>query len=410
MRPRRATALAALAAAACAPVAVASLATGDGGQARAAAASRASATAFATTAGARGSVAVAGAGRRTTSVTLSGGELSGHGTAAARAGASTAAGEARAVRISVFDGLVTASALRWRAAAANGHGSSGGRITGLVVAGSRIGTLEGSARFPAGGYGTAIALESTGLTVRLTKAYKRWPAGTTVSVGLARARAPKPAARPTPTPKPKAAPAPAAPKPAAKAKRKPKPAARKAPPKAKVKPVKPHPKPKLTDSQYTFPVLSKQARPCDCFGAAREIGAHQGDDIFAPFGTPVVAVHAGRLNRVGTLPISGNRLWVKAPGGDSFFYAHLSAFSPAAVSGAWVKAGTVLGYVGNTGDAEPTPPHLHFEIHPRDGKAVDPYAFLTAWRAEKDVARGAWDADTTSRPGTLVQVRDFLAR
>ncbi len=157
-------------------------------------------------------------------------------------------------------------------------------------------------------------------------------------------------------------------------------------------------------------MLSRHARACDCFGAAREIGAHQGDDIFAPFGTPVVAVHAGRLNRVGTLPISGNRLWVKAPGGDSFFYAHLSAFSPAAVAGRWVKAGTVLGYVGNTGDAEPTPPHLHFEIHPKDGAAVDPYAFLTAWRAHRDVASGAWDVDTAQRPGTLVQVRDFLAR
>jgi murein DD-endopeptidase MepM/ murein hydrolase activator NlpD len=150
----------------------------------------------------------------------------------------------------------------------------------------------------------------------------------------------------------------------------------------------------------------------DNFGAPREIGAHQGDDIFAPFGAPVLAVADGTLEKVGTLPISGNRLWLRTTAGDTFFYAHLSAFSPAAVDGRAVKAGTVLGFIGNTGDAEPTPPHLHFEVHPGDRDAVNPYPFLTAWQQHGHVPAGAWlsryGSDTATRPGALVEVRDFI--
>jgi murein DD-endopeptidase MepM/ murein hydrolase activator NlpD len=167
----------------------------------------------------------------------------------------------------------------------------------------------------------------------------------------------------------------------------------------------------LTGNGFAFPVYSSKAAVADNFGAPREIGAHQGDDIFAPFGTPVAAVHDGTIGQVGTLPISGNRLWLHTSSGAAFFYCHLSAFAPAAVNGAHVRAGTVLGFVGNTGDAEPTPPHLHFEIHPtgtEDAGAIDPYPVLLAWQHRQDV-KGSWLTDTAERPGTLVQVRDFLA-
>ena len=90
--------------------------------------------------------------------------------------------------------------------------------------------------------------------------------------------------------------------------------------------------------------------------------AHIGADIFASFGTPIVAVADGRLYRVGTLKISGNRLWLRDKKGYRYFYAHLSDFAAAAYNGADVHAGEVIGFVGNTGDAEPTPPHLHFEV------------------------------------------------
>src|SRR4029078_1169290 len=91
-----------------------------------------------------------------------------------------------------------------------------------------------------------------------------------------------------------------------------------------------------------------------------------------------LAVADGTVHRVGTLPIAGNRLWLHTKAGDAFFSAPPSAFSPDAENGRAVKAGTVLGFIGNTGDAEPTPPHLHFEIHPNGGKAVDPNAVPVA--------------------------------
>jgi murein DD-endopeptidase MepM/ murein hydrolase activator NlpD len=157
-------------------------------------------------------------------------------------------------------------------------------------------------------------------------------------------------------------------------------------------------------TRFVFPVGGRTSIGGD-FGSFRaDIGAHQGNDLFADFGTPVVAVADGTLANVGTLPISGNRLWVYADSGDQFFYAHLSAFAPAAINDRHVEKGTILGYVGNTGDAEPTPPHLHFEIHPRGGDAVDPRSFLLAWQKRA----GAALRDTAERPGALVEVRDFI--
>jgi hypothetical protein len=121
-------------------------------------------------------------------------------------------------------------------------------------------------------------------------------------------------------------------------------------------------------------------------------GWHHGDDIFAKLGTPVVAVADGTLNRVGWEKIGGWRLWVRDRAGDEFYYAHLSGYTRAALAGGRVEAGEVIGFVGNTGDAFTTMPHLHFEIHPRpllhmqyDG-AVDPTTYLESWR------RGSSDA------------------
>jgi murein DD-endopeptidase MepM/ murein hydrolase activator NlpD len=162
-------------------------------------------------------------------------------------------------------------------------------------------------------------------------------------------------------------------------------------------------KKRLLSKRFVFPV-GGPARIGGPFGAYRAQGAHQGNDLFADFGTPVVAVADGVVKNVGSLPISGNRLWVYADGGDQFFYAHLASFAPAAVNDRHVEAGTILGYTGNTGDAEPTPPHLHFEIHPDGGDAVDPNPFLVAWQKRA----GATLTDTAERPGALVEVRDFI--
>jgi murein DD-endopeptidase MepM/ murein hydrolase activator NlpD len=150
--------------------------------------------------------------------------------------------------------------------------------------------------------------------------------------------------------------------------------------------------PRLTQAGYVFPVYGPAAF-VDTFGAGRaNVGWHHGEDIFAPLGAPVLAVADGTLFSVGWNDLGGNRLWLRDRQGNEFYYAHLSAFSPLAVNGRPVRAGEVVGFVGRTGDAETTPPHLHFEIHPvgllslgYDG-VVAPYAYLVAWKRLDDLA------------------------
>jgi hypothetical protein len=143
---------------------------------------------------------------------------------------------------------------------------------------------------------------------------------------------------------------------------------------------------------------------------------HHGDDIFAPAGAPVLAVAAGTVFSVGWNDLGGKRLWLRDRQGNEFYYAHLSAFSALAIEGARVSAGEVLGYVGTTGDAEGTPAHLHFEIHPvsmlsigYDG-AVNPTGYLESWRRLFDVREGGVGGAAASvpRPGAmLIAVSDI---
>ncbi len=146
---------------------------------------------------------------------------------------------------------------------------------------------------------------------------------------------------------------------------------------------------------YVFPVYG-QVSFTDTYGAARsDVDWHHGNDIFAPEGTPVLAVADGTLSKVGINALGGNRLWLTDRRGNSFYYAHLSAFAPSAVDGAQVRAGQVVGFVGHTGDAETTPPHLHFEVHPGDGDSVDPYPYLIAWQRKTQVPQ-AFQAATVA--------------
>jgi hypothetical protein len=148
---------------------------------------------------------------------------------------------------------------------------------------------------------------------------------------------------------------------------------------------------RLTAQGYVFPVYGPSGFG-DTFGAPRATtGWHHGEDIFAALGAPVLAVADGTLFSVGWNDVGGNRLWLRDRAGNEFYYAHLAAFSPLAVDGGRVLAGDVVGFVGNTGDAETTPYHLHFEIHPSsllflgyDG-VVNAYPYLRAWQHATDV-------------------------
>jgi len=149
--------------------------------------------------------------------------------------------------------------------------------------------------------------------------------------------------------------------------------------------------PALGGGPYVFPVYGPVSF-VDTFGAPRaDVSWHHGDDIFAPLGSPVLAVADGTLISIGWNQIGGNRLWLRDRKGNYFYYAHLAAFATTAVDGAAVHAGDVVGFVGNTGDAAGTPFHLHFEIHPvgllglgYDG-AVDPTTYLQRWQHAGDL-------------------------
>jgi peptidoglycan LD-endopeptidase LytH len=111
----------------------------------------------------------------------------------------------------------------------------------------------------------------------------------------------------------------------------------------------------------------------DSFGDPRVGHTHQGIDLIAPFGTPIVAAHPGAVSHSSSSD-GGLQAYVRAPSGTYTFYAHLSSYSDASGS---VGAGTVIGYVGSTGNAGDVN-HLHFEYHPGGGAAIDPYQMLVA--------------------------------
>lgn len=149
--------------------------------------------------------------------------------------------------------------------------------------------------------------------------------------------------------------------------------------------------------RYVFPVFGANATFSDDYGAPRAgTGWHHGNDIFAPIGTPLLAVADGVLSKVGVNTLGGNRLWLRDDLGNSYYYAHLSGYAAGVADGVRVRGGEIIGFVGNTGQAITTPPHLHFEVHPGDGASVDPYPYLLAWQRGTDVAL-AFTAATVAR-------------
>jgi murein DD-endopeptidase MepM/ murein hydrolase activator NlpD len=118
------------------------------------------------------------------------------------------------------------------------------------------------------------------------------------------------------------------------------------------------------------------ARLVNTWGADRDGGRrHQGIDIFAPRGTPVRSATEGIIETKGMRGLGGLVVIVIGPGGYRHYYAHLEDVAAQAV-GEWVHAGEIIGYVGNSGNAAVSSPHLHYGIYTPAGRPVNPYTFL----------------------------------
>ncbi len=117
----------------------------------------------------------------------------------------------------------------------------------------------------------------------------------------------------------------------------------------------------------------------DTWGAPRSGGrSHEGVDMISPRGTPLVAIETGTIKRMGNGGLGGITVWIRGAGGDEYYYAHLDGWAAGLSVGQSVTVGDLIGYVGNTGNAIYTVPHLHFEYHPGGGGAVNPTPLVSS--------------------------------
>ena len=106
-------------------------------------------------------------------------------------------------------------------------------------------------------------------------------------------------------------------------------------------------------------------------------------DIFAKRGTPIVSATRGIVVSVRDGGLGGKQVWVLGPGRERHYYAHLDDWAADLSTGQVVQPGDVLGYVGTTGNAQGTPPHLHYGIYGTQG-AYDPLPLFKARAAAVD--------------------------
>ena len=122
-------------------------------------------------------------------------------------------------------------------------------------------------------------------------------------------------------------------------------------------------------------ILERPYSYIDSWGAARSGGrSHQGTDVMAPHGARVFAIVNGVVSRESSSTNGGIQLYLQGDNGIEYFYAHLSGYAVGA--GTRVRAGQLVAYNGQTGNARYTAPHVHFEVHPGGGTPVNPYPYL----------------------------------
>lgn len=133
-------------------------------------------------------------------------------------------------------------------------------------------------------------------------------------------------------------------------------------------------------SQLPIPVQGIKAKNLtDTWGASRSSGRlHEGIDILAPRGTKVFSATEGLISDLRNNNLGGKVIWIMGPGGSWHYYAHLDDHKRGLKVGDYIQKGDLIGYVGNTGNARHTSPHLHYGIY-LSGKgrgAVNPYPYL----------------------------------
>lgn len=326
--------------------------------------------------------------------------------------------------LSLFGGRVTADAVAVTVIAESSTTSAGTRVarctlSGLKIDGAAVSVRDLPQSVPGLGIVTALSrtrravdgraeVVLTGLRVRLVDGWRRLPAGSEVVVGSVAAGADTATAAsllarlapPEPRPTPAAAgggsetrsrdggandsgDAPV----------------------AGGRPFKPGPMSPPGDLRRTpvpvgpavFPVAGRFWYGHD-WHAPRATGRrHLGCDVFARRGTPLVAVQDGVVTRLLTLSLGGVSLRLVNDRDDYFYYAHLLRYAPGLSEGARVRKGQVIGFVGNSGNARTTPPHLHFEVHPYGGPAVDPFPYLELWRGARVALRGTRETPRGAR-------------
>lgn len=128
-----------------------------------------------------------------------------------------------------------------------------------------------------------------------------------------------------------------------------------------------------TENSLPSPLPEKNLT--DTWGAARsQERSHEGIDIFAERGTPIQSTTQGIVSKVGENNLGGRVVVVVGPGGAGHYYAHLEDYADIAPND-WVNQGDIIGYVGDSGNAKGTPPHVHYGIY-INGSAVNPYPLL----------------------------------
>ncbi len=164
-------------------------------------------------------------------------------------------------------------------------------------------------------------------------------------------------------------------------------------------------------SVYEFPVAGGKNTNIQSFwGANRDAGrrAHEGIDIFAPRGTPVIAVTNGQITSSGERGLGGKQVWIRdQKRNQSIYYAHLDSIKP--ISNNRVKTGDTIGFVGNSGNARTTPPHLHFGIYKGYRGAIDPlpHVFQIAETQFKPSAKVPDNPNFVTR--SIANIRDLPA-